>query len=34
VRRRQILENTANVDEGIALALHPFIEMAKYPGDP
>jgi hypothetical protein len=34
VRRRNILENEANIDEGIALALHPLIEMDKYPGNP
>jgi len=34
VRRRQVLENDANIDEGIALALHPFVEMNKYPGTP
>lgn len=33
VRRRQILENTSHVDEGIALALHPLVEMKNYPGD-
>jgi hypothetical protein len=33
VRRRQILENDMHVDEGIALALHPFVEMERYPGD-
>jgi hypothetical protein len=34
IRRRAILENNANINEGIALALHPFIEMKKYPGNP
>lgn len=34
IRRRAILENDANVKEGIALALHPFVEMKKYPGNP
>ncbi|EAQ97711.1 hypothetical protein [Congregibacter litoralis] len=34
IRRRAILENNSFVDEGIALALHPFIEMDKYPGNP
>ena len=34
VRRRQILESRLHVDEGIALALHPLVEMAKYPGNP
>jgi hypothetical protein len=33
VRRRQILENMSHVDEGIALALHPLVEMKNYPGD-
>jgi hypothetical protein len=33
VRRRQILENDAHVDEGIALALHPLVRMKNYPGD-
>jgi hypothetical protein len=33
VRRRQILENDSHVDEGIALALHPLVEMKNYPGD-
>jgi len=34
VRRRQILENTVHVDEGIALGLHPFVTMPLYPGTP
>ena len=34
VRRRSILENENNVNEGIALAFHPFIEMDKWPGTP
>ena len=34
VRRRSILENENNVNEGIALAFHPFIEMDKWPGNP
>jgi hypothetical protein len=34
VRRRSILENETNVNEGIALALHPFIEMEDWPGNP
>lgn len=34
VRRRNILENEDNVKEGIALALHPFIEMEDWPGNP
>lgn len=32
VRRRNILENKAFLDEGVSLALHPFVPMAKYPG--
>ena len=34
VRRRNILENEDNVKEGIALALHPFIVMKDWPGNP
>ena len=34
VRRRNILENEDNVKEGIALALHPLIEMEDWPGNP
>lgn len=34
IRRRSILENNEYVDEGIALALHPLIEMKDYPGNP
>ncbi|WP_439108010.1 hypothetical protein [Congregibacter sp.] len=34
IRRRAILENNEYVNEGIALSLHPFIEMDKYPGNP
>ena len=34
VRRRNILENEDNVNEGIALALHPFIAMEDWPGNP
>lgn len=34
IRRRAILENNEYVDEGIALALHPLIEMKNYPGNP
>ena len=34
VRRRNILENEDNVKEGIALALHPFIVMEDWPGEP
>jgi hypothetical protein len=34
IRRRNILENDSYIDEGIALALHPFVEMKDYPGNP
>ncbi|MEM1145123.1 MAG: hypothetical protein AAGI88_21265 [Pseudomonadota bacterium] len=34
IRRRAILENSTHVDEGIALAMHPIVEMKKYPGQP
>lgn len=34
IRRRSILENEANVNEGIALAFHPFIVMEDWPGNP
>ena len=34
IRRREILENETHIDEGIALALHPLIEMKNYPGNP
>lgn len=34
IRRRTILENDAFIAEGVALALHPFIEMEDYPGNP
>jgi hypothetical protein len=34
IRRRNILENTDNVMEGIRLAFHPFIEMKDWPGNP
>jgi hypothetical protein len=34
IRRRNILENEANVMEGIRLALHPFIVMEDWPGNP
>lgn len=33
VRRKRILENDSNIEEGIRLALHPFIKMKAYPGD-
>ncbi len=32
VRRRNIMTNEDFIDEGIALALHPVIPMAKWPG--
>jgi hypothetical protein len=34
VRRKNILENDNHISEGIKLALHPFIEMDNWPGDP
>jgi hypothetical protein len=34
IRRRNILENEDNVNEGIALAFHPFIDMEDWPGNP
>lgn len=34
IRRRGILENETNVNEGIALAFHPFIVMEDWPGNP
>ncbi|PLW82811.1 hypothetical protein CWI75_09605 [Kineobactrum sediminis] len=34
IRRRNILENTNFVKEGIALAFHPFIAMEDWPGNP
>lgn len=34
IRRRNILENKANVMEGIHLAFHPFIVMEDWPGKP
>jgi hypothetical protein len=34
VQRRSILENKTNVNEGIALAFHPFVEMKDWPGTP
>jgi len=34
VRRRSILENEANLREGIAIAFHPFIVDKNYPGNP
>lgn len=32
VRRRSILESEKNIEAGIELAFHPFIEMKGYPG--
>lgn len=32
VRRKDILDNEDFIDEGIQLALHPFIKMANWPG--
>jgi hypothetical protein len=32
VRRKRILDNDRNVEEGIRLAFHPFIPMKDYPG--
>jgi hypothetical protein len=34
IRRRNILENETNTAEGVALALHPLVEMKNYPGNP
>lgn len=33
-RRRNMLENEANLMEGIRLAFHPFIAMKNWPGEP
>lgn len=33
-RRRTILENGEFIEEGIELALHPFIVMERWPGNP
>lgn len=32
VRKKNILSNDDNIDEGIQLAFHPFIKMKNYPG--
>ena len=32
VRRKKMLSSDENIEEGISLAFHPFINMAKYPG--
>ena len=34
VRRRDVLENENQIDEGIAIAFHPIIAMKKWPGNP
>jgi hypothetical protein len=34
IRRRNMLENEDHIREGIELALHPFIEMEAWPGNP
>ncbi|WP_117316362.1 hypothetical protein [Chromatocurvus halotolerans] len=34
VRRRNILENSSYIQEGIRLAFHPLIEMQDWPGNP
>jgi hypothetical protein len=34
VRRRDVLENENQVDEGIAIAFHPVIPMKNWPGNP
>lgn len=31
-RRKNLLNNNGNIEEGIELAFHPFIQMKKYPG--
>ncbi|MEM1113635.1 MAG: hypothetical protein AAGI11_17110 [Pseudomonadota bacterium] len=33
-RRRNMLENETHLKEGIGLALHPFIDMPDWPGNP
>jgi len=32
-RRKKLLDNSDNLDEGIKIAFHPFIPMANYPGN-
>ena len=32
IRRRNIMENESNVEAGIQLAFHPFIESVEWPG--
>lgn len=34
VRRRDVLENENQIDEGIAIAFHPAISMKNWPGNP
>jgi hypothetical protein len=34
IRRRNILDNETNIQEGIALAFYPFIPMEDWPGNP
>ena len=34
VRRRDVLENENQIDEGIAIAFHPVIPMKNWPGNP
>ncbi|MFK8051165.1 MAG: hypothetical protein AB8B81_22270, partial [Halioglobus sp.] len=34
IRRRNMLENENNINEGVALALHPLIVMEAWPGNP
>lgn len=33
VRRRTLLSNKSNIEEGVKLALHPLVEMKGYPGN-
>ncbi len=34
IRRREILENEANIQEGVELAFYPFIKSENWPGNP
>lgn len=34
VRRRDVLENENQIDEGLAIAFHPIIPMKNWPGNP
>lgn len=34
VRRRDVLENENQIDEGLAIAFHPIITMRNWPGNP